>query len=190
MDERELLELLAVLRAADQARERLLELVRTYLHALAVRAPAFDPAAGPSDIVHDVAIVVLRSLSSFRGGSRGEFLAWLRDIFSGRTANAQRDATRQCRDQRRNEHLDDVDPLSDLEDTPSALAQQGEEAERLWQEVDRLPHKLRMVFLLRQKHGLKSREIADVLADETESTIRALFKQAMSLLKQRVGEAQ
>jgi RNA polymerase sigma-70 factor (ECF subfamily) len=188
MDESEFLDLLAKVRDGEQARERLLEWVRAYFHSQAERQPpSSDPAVDVSDLVHDAALVVVRNLGAFHGQSLGEFWAWLREILSSRLANAHRDATRLCRDQRRNVPLDDADPLPAQEDPPSSYLRQEEDAERLRRELARLPQKLRLIFHLRNSVGLKSREIAGLL-DESESNVRSLFQLTVEHLKQRLGE--
>jgi RNA polymerase sigma factor (sigma-70 family) len=186
MEEREVLDLLAAIRAGNEARNRLLHLVRVHLHSLATHHAPAGPEEEPSDLVQESAVVVLKQLGSFRGKSLGEFLVWLQMILDSRITNKHRDATRQRRDYRRNVPLETAPPVPVKEDAPPALAEQAEQAECLQRELARLPREQQLIFLLRTSAGRSVREIATLL-DQSESHVQSLYALARDHLKHCLG---
>jgi RNA polymerase sigma factor (sigma-70 family) len=189
MNESTFLGLLSFIRDGDDAREQLLEFVRSFLRRLADQSrPSHVGDEEPSDLTQESALIVVRNLSNFRGHSLGEFLAWLHDILDGRASNAHRDATRQCRDRRRNVPLDAVAGSLGSDETPFEMAVQAEDAERFRLALAQLPREQRLVFVLRANARLPYREIADLLGDESERTVEATFQQAVVALRRHLRE--
>ena len=180
--------LLLLIQEGEGAREQLIEFVRAYLRRLAGERSFATADDERSDLVQDSAVIVVRALSSFRGQSLAEFLAWLRDILSGRVTNAHRDATRQCRDRRRNVALESVVASLASAETPSEIAEHTEDAERFRCALERLPRKQRLVFALRVEARLPWREIAELLGDETERSVQVFFRDTVADLKLRLRE--
>ena len=52
-----------------------------------------------------------------------------------------------------------------------------------------LPDDQRDVFILRQRHGMKFREIAELL-DESENTIKSRMRYALAFLREALGREQ
>jgi RNA polymerase sigma-70 factor (ECF subfamily) len=181
MDDTHLLRLLALVREGDDAREELLTFVRSYLRWLAGRAPV-AAAEEPSDLVQDSAEIVIRNLGDFQGQSLGQFKSWLRTIYSGRSSNAHRNATRQCRDRRRNVSLETVAGTLASEETPSEIVVAAESVEQLRRALAQLPRQLRLVLILRDINHLPWRETAELLGENSESTVQVLYHQARTTL--------
>jgi RNA polymerase sigma factor (sigma-70 family) len=189
MTESNFLALLSLIREGEQAREQLLEFVRSFLRRLADQSRPYPVGdEEPSDLTQEAALIVVRDLPTFRGHSLGEFLAWLHDILDGRAANAVRDATRQCRDRRRNVPLDAVAGFLGSDETPFEMAAQAEDAERFRLALAQLPREQRLVFVLRANARLPYREIADLLGDESERTVQVTFQQAVVALRRHLRE--
>lgn len=168
-------DLIARYRAGDERAAA--ELVRRHTASLA-RFLAIQGAPDDEldDLVQDAFFRAFRGLVSFRGGST--FRTWLLAI----GANLLKDRRRQWRRQVVVELTSDV---PDRSGDPAAEAEAGWTAERLSEEIGRLAHLQREVFLLRAQQGLNYGEIAQGLGI-SEGSARVHFHHAVRRLKERI----
>lgn len=128
------------------------------------------------DLVQDAFVKAFRGLASFRGGSA--FRTWLLAI----GANLLKDRQRQWKKRVVVELTSDV---ADRSGDPAAEAEAGWTAERLSEEIGRLPRLQREVFLLRAQQGLDYGEIAQGLGI-SEGSARVHFHHAVRRLKEKI----
>src|SRR5262249_52254651 len=148
-----------------------LEGFRNYLRLLA-RArldPRLTAKLDPSDVVQQTLLEAHKERAAFRGGTRGELAAWLRQILARNLANALRDFRREKRDLARELPLEAIIAdssarveawLAAEQSSPSAGAERQEEASRLAAALEALPEPQREVVVLRHLHGWSLYDIA------------------------------
>lgn len=151
------------------------ELVRRHARALArFLAGAGAPEADLDDLVQDTFIRAFRSIERFRGDC--QFRTWLLTI----GGNVWKDAGRRAA---RTKVIPLDEGLATSDGDPHAEAEAGEAAERLRQELGRLPRMQREVFLLRAQQGLEYAEIAAALGT-SEGAARVHYHHAQKRLKE------
>ncbi|OJW05492.1 MAG: hypothetical protein BGO49_01980 [Planctomycetales bacterium 71-10] len=148
-----------------------------------------------ADVVQDVSLEVHRRIASFRGGSEGEFLSWLRQILGGVLANqVRRYFGAKRRDVRLERDLfEDLDqssramaaPLVAAESSPSAQAARREQAVILADALDDLAADYREVIILRQLQGLSFPEVAERMG-RTQDSVKNLWARALAKLRRRL----
>lgn len=148
-----------------------------------------------ADVVQDVSLEVHRRIASFRGGSEGEFLSWLRQILGGVLANqVRRYFGTKRRDVRLERDLfEDLDrssramaaPLVAAESSPSAQASRREQAVILADALDGLAADYREVIILRQLEGLSFPEVAERMG-RTQDSVKNLWARALAKLRRRL----
>lgn len=153
------------------------ELVRRHTAALArFLAVQGAPDDELDDLVQDSFIKAFRGLGSFRGGA--SYRTWLLAI----GANLLKDRRRQWR---KRVVVELTPNLPDPSGDPAQEADAGWTAQRLADEIGRLPRLQREVFLLRAQQGLDYGEIAQGL-DISEGSARVHFHHAVKRLKESV----
>jgi len=151
------------------------ELVRRHARALArFLAGAGAPEADLDDLVQDAFIRAFRSIARFRGDC--QFRTWLLTI----GGNVLKDAGRRAA---RAKVIPLAEDLATTAGDPHAEAEAGEAADRLRDELGRLPRMQREVFLLRAQQGLDYGEIAAALGT-TEGAARVHYHHAQRRLKE------
>jgi RNA polymerase sigma-70 factor (ECF subfamily) len=136
-----------------------------YAHRLALSI--LDDPDEAEDAVQEAFIAASRSLGSFRGQS--EIKTWLTSI----VVNACRGRLRKRKARQglaralQSLHLARPSQIS-----PETLAMQREANRQLWQAVDDLDDKHRLVVILRYVHDLSTAEIADAL-DISQGTVHS-----------------
>jgi RNA polymerase sigma-70 factor (ECF subfamily) len=157
------------LEAANNGRD--LEQFRDYLRLLA-RArlgPLLQSKLDPSDLVQQTLLEAHQALGQFRGQSREQLAAWLRQVLARNLANAVRDFHRDKRDVTREQSLDEelrtssarLDAwLAAEQSSPSQHAERAEQAARLAAAIELLPEVQREVVVLRHCQGWSLAEIA------------------------------
>ena len=167
--------LVAAYRAGDErAATRLVE-----RHAAAVGRFLYSSGAGSSDLddlVQDTFFRAFRRIDSWRGDAG--FRSWLFSI----AGNLLRDEWRRRRG-RQVVTLEDRDVPSTQ--TPEGEVEADEAAERIRDELTRLPRLQREVFLLRVQEGIDYAEIAVALGT-TPGAARVHYHHAVKRLKERV----
>ncbi|WP_206108215.1 sigma-70 family RNA polymerase sigma factor [Paludisphaera soli] len=172
----------------------LLERYRNYL-ALLARVQIgrrIQAKIDVADVLQDVSLEVHRRIGGFRGGSEGEFLAWLRQILGGVLANQlRRYFGAKRRDVRLERDLgEDLDrssramagPLAAAGSSPSAQASRREQAVLLADAIDGLSPDYREVIILRQLEGLSFPEVADRMG-RTQDSVKNLWARALAKLR-------
>lgn len=183
---------LAEAQAGSDSRGELLEEFRQYLELFADRCldPELQPKASRSDIVQQSFLEAHAGFKSFRGSTRDELRAWLREIVRNNIQNIRRvyQGTRK-RDIAREVPLtegDDSDrqvPLAATagDPSPSGVAVRHEEAQQLEQAVQRLPEHYREVVLMYHREHLSFEEIAAQMGKSAEA-VRKLWSRAVERL--------
>jgi RNA polymerase sigma-70 factor (ECF subfamily) len=153
------------------------ELVRRHTAALArFLAIQGAPEDELEDLVQDAFFRAFRGLGGFRGGA--SFRTWLLAIGS----NQLKDRRRRWKKQLLVELMPDV---PDRSGDPAGEAEAGWTAERLSEEIGRLPRLQREVFLLRAQQGQDYGAIAQGLGI-SEGSARVHFHHAVKRLKERI----
>jgi len=144
---------------------------RDYLRLLA-RArldPRLAAKLDPSDIVQQTLLEAHKERAAFRGGTRAELAAWLRQVLARNLANALRDFRRDKRDVARERALEVLLEdssaraeawLAAEQSSPSDRVERQEDAARLAAALEALPDAQREVVVLRHLHDWSLHDIA------------------------------
>ena len=179
-------------RPAD-AGERPLEAYRDYLHLLArlhlgarIRAKL-----DASDVVQQAILHAHERRAQFRGGTEGEWLAWLRAILANALAAAARRFATEARDLGRERSLEaDLDLSSSRlegmlaadQSSPSERAERNEEVLRLAEALDGLPEAQRQAVELHYLRGWSLAEVAEHLG-RGKSAVAGLLHRGLEQLR-------
>jgi RNA polymerase sigma-70 factor (ECF subfamily) len=169
---------------------QMLEGCRQYLELIADAEVGSDLRAkmGVSDLVQETFLEAQKDFSRFGGASRGELLAWLRQILLyrisrlyGRYRHTQK--RRLAREFSAGQTSQDIlEQLFDSEQTsPSGYAMRAEKVELVRRAIDRLPTASRNVVLLRYRDRLNFSEIATKLGRSPDA-VRMLWHRAIDRL--------
>ncbi len=173
---------------------QLLERYRNYLFLLArvQMGRRIKEKFDVSDVVQETFLEVHRGLGQFRGGSEGQFVAWLRQILVGILANqVRRYLGTKCRDVRLERELqDDLDRSSvhlgahliAAQSSPSAQASRREQAVLLADALNDLPEIYREVIILRHLEGLSFPDVAR-RTGRTEDSVKNIWLRALARLR-------
>jgi RNA polymerase sigma-70 factor (ECF subfamily) len=159
--------------------ENLVTAYYSYVRRLALSI--LDDPEEAEDAAQEAFIAASRGLASFRGQS--EVKTWLTSI----AVNACRGRLR-----KRKAHLALTTTLQSLhlarplQPSPESLAVQREADRQLWQAVDILDEKHRLVVILRYVHELSTSEIAAAL-DISQGTVHSRLFYARRQLQQCLG---
>ncbi len=138
-----------------------------------------------SDVVQQAILLAHERRDQFRGGTEGEWLAWLRAILGNALAAAFRRFDAQARDPDRERSLEaelerSASRLEGLlaadQTSPSELAVRGEELLRLAQALARLPEDQRRVVELHYLKGLPVAEVAERIGRTRPAAVGLLFR--------------
>lgn len=175
----------------------LLQLYRNYLIVLAATQieKRLQPRVSPSDIVQETMLRAHANFAQFRGSTEPELIAWLRQILVNNLAKfveqhvlaARRDVRREVSIERLGRALEkstvQLAALLPAEGrTPSADAQQREEAVLLADRLAALPPDYRDVLMLRNLQGLPFEEVAERM-ERSVSAARMLWLRAIEKLR-------
>jgi RNA polymerase sigma-70 factor (ECF subfamily) len=192
-------QLLREARAGDAATlGQLLEMYRRYLGLLA-RVQIGQRLQGKvdaSDVVQDTFLEAHKNFASFRGGSEGEFVRWLRQILAANMADLlRRYLGTQGRDIRLERVIENaIDQSSVLLDrglvapqpSPSQHAVRREQCVLLADALDQLPNDYREVLVLRHLEGLTFPEVAQRMGRSLDS-VEKLWMRGLARLRQVFG---
>jgi RNA polymerase sigma-70 factor (ECF subfamily) len=149
----------------------------------------------PSDVVQQTLLEATRDLPGFRGTTRAELMAWLRQILArvlGRevrrfVGTGRRDVSREVSLEARlaesSRRLGDV--LAASATSPSARLGREEQALTLAEALGRLPEDYREVLVLRHLEGLPHDEVARRLG-RSPGAARMLWARALARLRREV----
>jgi RNA polymerase sigma-70 factor (ECF subfamily) len=191
-------DLLSAARAGDEQQlGQLLQIYRNYLTILATTQldARLRQRISPSDLVQEAMLGAFRDFSQFRGQTKPELLAWLRQILINALHHAyEAHVQARCRDVRRDVSLDEVNKafdrsvvrlahvLADKGPSPSAYASQRERAVEMADQLAKLRPDYRDVIVLRNLQGLSFEEVAERLGRKP-SAVRMLWLRAMEKLR-------
>ena len=174
-----------------------LESCRRHLLSIANHRVGSDlqSKAGASDLVQATLLEAHRDFGGFRGGSRDEWRAWLRQILLNNLDSfarqfrrtAKRRVSRECSLEETAVRRSIWEALVDDLPSPSSLVSRDEEARALEQELGRLPESYRLVILLRHRGRLPFAEVARRMG-RTEAATRKLWLRALDALQQRLAQ--
>jgi RNA polymerase sigma-70 factor (ECF subfamily) len=143
-------------------------------------------ASGASDLVQETFVRAKQNLGTFRGQTRREWRAWLKEILRNRAKTHKHAA---ARERARVRSLDwDGRPSrthpSDPHPTPRTVLLTEEQAERMLWAVEQLPETYRTVITMRIFDRLGYAEIAGRMQDgATAESVRKLWGRAIIVLK-------
>ena len=184
-------------RGSGDSLGRLLQMYRNYLMVLAGTQieRRLQPRMSPSDIVQETMLRAHANFAQFRGASEPELIGWLRQILVNNLAKfveqhvlaARRDVRREVSIERLGQALEQSTiQLAALlpagSRSPSAAAQQREEAVLLADRLAMLAPDYREVLMLRNLQGLPFEAIAEQM-DRSVSATRMLWLRAIDKLK-------
>ena len=165
-----------------------LESCRHHLLLIAHRRvrPDLRSKAGASDLVQETLLEAQRDFGDFRGGSRDEWRAWLRQILFNNLHNfsrrfrrtAKRRVSCECSLEEAVACRSIREALVDDLPSPSSLVSRDEETRALERELGRLPESYRRVILLRHRGRLPFPEVARRMG-RTEAATRKLWLRAL-----------
>jgi RNA polymerase sigma-70 factor (ECF subfamily) len=184
---------------SDRPGEQLPEF-RDYLRLLARGQidPRWRAKFDPSDLVQQTLLEAHRDIAQFRGGTRGEMAAWLRQILARNLANAVRDLSREKRDVGREESLEQrleesavrlESWLADAGLAPDAQAARNELLLRLSSALAGLPEAQREAVELRHLHGWPLNDIALHLG-RTPAAVAGLLHRGLGELRTLLSETE
>ncbi len=180
---------------------RLLEVYRAYLVVLArvQIGRRLQGKVDASDLVQEAFLGACRDFPQFRGSSRPEFLAWLRQILASLLANLVRHYHgTQRRDVRLERQLAvELDQSSQALDrnlvagqsSPSQQAIHREQSVLLGEALGRLPAEWRDVLVLRHLEGLTFPEVAQRLGRTVDSVKKQWPRALAGLRRLLAGDA-
>jgi RNA polymerase sigma-70 factor, ECF subfamily len=138
-----------------------------------------------SDIVQQAILQAHQNRDQFRGGTEGEWLAWLRAILANALAAAARRFDTQARDRTRERSLEGelersssrLESLLVADQTsPSERAVRGEELVRLAHAIAGLPEDQRRVVELHYLKGLAVADVAEQIGRTRPAAVGLLFR--------------
>jgi RNA polymerase sigma-70 factor (ECF subfamily) len=172
----------------DDCRSYLVLLARLHLD------PRLAGRIDPSDVVQQTLLEAHARRDQFRGTSRPEWLAWLRQALANNLRDAVRAHRADCRDVARERSLVDALDASSVRlegmlpgagTAPPEAAERGERAVRLAAALEDLPPAQRDALVLQHWHGWTLRQIADHLG-KTPAAAAGLLKRGLSGLRDRM----
>ena len=174
---------------------RLLDLYRNYLRLLAQVeiGRRLQAKVDASDLVQEAMLEAHKSFAGFRGGSEGEFVAWLRQIMTRvLCACVRRYLGTRKRDIRLERTLSEgLDHSSlllgrglyDRHSSPSQGAVRREQAVQFADALAQLPEHYRDVLVLRHLEGLSFPEIAQRMG-RSQDSVEKLWVRGLDRLRQ------
>jgi len=200
-DNSQLVNLLDRARDGDEAaRDELFDKCRNYLGIVArVQVESWlKVKVDASDLVQQTMLDAYRGFDNFRGGTEGEWLAWLKQILKHNATDFVRHYRgTEKRQQRREVPMQGANPnLSaammfepkDSGDSPSEMIMQKEREIQLADCISRLSPDHQEVIILRSLQRLPFDEVAERMG-RTRPAVQMLWARAVSKLKDEYGEA-
>jgi RNA polymerase sigma-70 factor (ECF subfamily) len=177
-----------------------LEGFRDYLRLLArLQMPAeLRNKLDPSDLVQVTMLKAHEAEADFRGHTRAEKAAWLRQILARTLANTIRDHARGKRDIHLERSLEDALQTSSARleawlaadiDSPSGQAQRNEAVVELAQALARLPGPQRDVLVMRYCQDMPLADISASL-NRTRAAVASLLRRGLQQLRETLHVAE
>lgn len=154
-----------------------------------------QPKGGASDLVQDTFLKAHLHFDRFQGTADVELRAWLRELLLNNLRDFRRSYVESAKRQVARETpldlgvsgIDVAGPAADLP-SPSGVAMQEEQAQRLESVLQRLPEDYRRVLELRYREGLPFDEIGARM-DRSCNAARKLWSRAVLQLETEWGSA-
>lgn len=171
-----------------------LEYFREYLRLLAqLQIPAkLRSKLDPSDVVQITLLKAHQAEAEFRGHTRGERAAWLRQILARTLANALRDHARAKRDVALERSLEESLHASSARleawliakgDSPSAATERNEQVLELARAMASLPELQRQALLMHYCQGLTLAEVSEGIG-RTRPAVASLLRRGLKQLRE------
>lgn len=148
---------------------------------------------GPSDIVQQTMMKMVKGIDQFEGQTTPEFFGWVNMIIKNEALKSLRDQTRQKRDVRRRKSLDELrdDSQSGFEPrqaqlTPQSDALAKERIESFHRALSKLTEEHATIIRLRNLEHLSFAEIANRLG-RTKDSVSKLWYRAILKFKKELG---
>jgi RNA polymerase sigma-70 factor (ECF subfamily) len=172
------------LRAKRGDREAFMTLYNLYLNKVYSRVKSRVPVQDVEDVVQDIFVAVIRSLSSFE--QRANFGTWLYTIVNRQIADYYRKRSRTIAGRHPMVTLDDAERVADpmVADRDSL-----DEQAQLQQSLGALPEHYQEIISLRYVDKLAFAEIAQRRGQTLEAA-KSLYRRALQALRERIGETQ
>jgi len=175
-----------------------LEKYRSYLRLLARMQlnPRLRSKVDESDIAQQTLVHAVQGLDDFRGSTEAEIVAWLKTILSNHMKHVARDHGRQKRDYRREQNFSQQIEQSSVHlekfleanvDSPSLKVRLAEGAVELAAALERLPETQRQAVELQYFHGLKLKEIGEIM-DKSTSAVAGLLHRGLSAMRESMEQ--
>lgn len=182
-----------------EALGELLNLHRNYLLLIANQDidPQIRGKLGSSDVVQESLLTAHQHFDQFRGDSKNEFLAWLRQILiNDLNQNRRKFKGTQKRQVNREQSLQETStffyPLVDPMETPRTTALAAEEAEILRAAMEELPEDYERVIRLHNWEQIEFDEVAERMGRSPDAVrklwTRAVLKLQKLVLKEKKSE--
>ncbi len=148
----------------------------------------------PSDIVQQSLLQAYQARDDFRGGSKAELVAWLRQILSRTIAHATRELHAEKRDVDRQQSIHAAVDASSArlelflaadQSSPSQRAMRREHAVLVAEAVESLSDEQRETVLLRYWHGMTLNEVANAMA-KSPTAVAGLLHRGLKTLRTRL----
>jgi RNA polymerase sigma-70 factor (ECF subfamily) len=175
---------------------RLLERHRQY-HCLLARLqldPRLQGKLDPSDVVQETLLKAHANRDQFRGGSEGEWLAWLRVILARQLADELRKLGRRHQDKEVSLQAALDESSARVEawivaegSSPSESAERHERVLRLADALAQLPDDQRAAVEWRHLQGRSVPEVA-ILMDRTTASVAGLLRRGLKRLRELLPE--
>jgi RNA polymerase sigma-70 factor (ECF subfamily) len=181
----------------DEGRQSRLEKARAYLRLLARLQldPRLRGKLDPSDVVQQTLLEAYEKREQFRGGTEGEWLAWLRQALAHNLADALRAFGQAKRDVARERSLEEAVEASSRrlaawlaaeQSSPSQQAERHEQAVGLAAALAELPDDNREALVLHYCEGWPLADIATHLG-RTPAAVAGLLKRGVKQLRGRLS---
>lgn len=174
---------------------RLIESSRDYLLLIANQGidPDIRGKIGASDIVQESILTAQANIGRFRGDTKGEWLAWLKQILINDLRESRRTyKSVQKRSVRQERSIDGSAPIApliqDAHLTPRTHAVKTEEMELLLAAIAELPEDQQQIIKLRNWEHLSYEEIGQRL-NRSPDAVRKMWGRAVLKLKDRLSRS-
>lgn len=139
---------------------------------------------GKSDLGQDAIERVLKGIANTPATTGDKFDAWLSSILVNRVREIHRNETRDKRDKRTVEFIEDLDPdaTPTKQKSPSQDAANNEEVVKLWAAIFHLPDDQKQAVVRMQLDGLSVAEVAKEMR-KTPEAVAGLLQRGMATVK-------
>jgi RNA polymerase sigma-70 factor (ECF subfamily) len=169
-------------RQAQQGdREAFLTLYHRYLNKVYNRVKSRVPADDVEDVVQEVFIAAVRSITSFE--HRSQFNTWLYTIVNRQIADFYRKRERRIGD----DHLVSLECIEQTVTSPEHDRDHMDEQTLIQKALNNIPDHYREVIFLRFAEQLAFAEIAEQRGQSVEA-VKSLYRRAIQAIREQIGD--